>query len=372
MCYYYINPIGFGGVGSLGMVSMLVPPALFMIGVVSLMMVFWSFEKRWKVALIAFSGNVILGLFLSLSPSFELWRWAGDRNISLNLVEALMPQFNREGLFNQEGLSRTTTLAYDTLDDGTQLLLDAWPADMKEKRTPRPAIIKVHGGAFVGDSRRGFTMWNSWFNKLGYHVFDVDYRIHPPKRWLDQTGDIKCALSWVKAHAAEYNVDTTRLILMGYSAGANLAMLAAYSYKHQELKPTCGEQVNVKCVINLYGPSDMKALYASTGSSSFVQPRMRQYIGGSPDEFDERYDLLSPINHINENSPPTILIYGEKDRIVPFDEGIATDNALKEANVPHELYILPETDHAFDANWTYFSTQIARERILRFLHKYAE
>lgn len=372
MCYYFFNTVGFGGMGSLGMASMLAPPALLMIGLVSLMMMFWSYEKGWKVALVAFSGNVILCLYLSLSPSFALWKWAGDRNISLDLAEALLPQFNREGLFNRDGLSRTTTLAYDTLDDGTLLLLDAWPADMMKKRTPRPAIIKVHGGLLVGGSRRELTMWNSWFNKLGYHVFDVDYRKPGSGRSRDQVGDIKCALSWVKANAAEYNVDTTRLIVMGYSAGANLAMLAAYSHEHPELKPTCGEPVKVKCVINLYGASDMKAFYASSGSRSFVQPRMRQYIGGGPEEFDEQYDLLSPLSHISENSPPTISIYGEKDRIIPFQEGIATDNALKEANVYHELYILPQTDHAFDANWTYFSTQIARERILKFLHKYAE
>ena len=366
MCYYYINPVDYGGVGSLGMISMLAPQAHLMLGVVSLMMVFWSFEKKWKVALVAFSGNVIVCLFLALSPSYALWKWAEDHNISLDLVEALVPRFNREGL------SRTTTLAYDTLDDGTQLFLDAWPADMKKKRTPRPAIIKVHGGAWIGGSRRSLTMWNSWLNKLGYHVFDVDYRMPPPERWLDETGDVKCALSWVKAHAAEFNVDTTRLILMGYSIGANVAMLAAYSYKHPDLKPTCGGNVGVKCVINLYGPSDMKSVYASTGSRSFVQPRVREYIGGSPDEFDERYDLLSPLNHIVESSPPTISIYGAKDRIVPFNEGIATDYALKQANVRHELYILPETDHAFDANWNYFSTQIAREKIRSFLQKYAE
>ena len=366
MCYYYFDPVGFGSVGSLGMIGLIAPPAILILGVVSLLMVFWSIARKWRVALIAFSGNVVLCSFLSLSPSLALWEWAGDHNVSLNFEEALLPQFNREDL------SRTTTLVYDTLDDGTQLRLDAWPADMTKKKSPRPAVIKVHGGTWVTGSRRGLTMWNSWLNKLGYHVFDVDYRMPPPDRWLDEVGDVKCALAWVKAHAAEYNVDTTRLILMGYSAGANLAMLAAYSYEHPDLKPACGDPVTVKCVINLYGPSDMKAIYAATGSGSFVQPRIRQYIGGSPSEFDERYDLLSPINHISEKSPPTISIYGRKDRIIPFTEGIAADNALKEANVPHELYILPETDHAFDANWTYFSTQIAREKIRNFLHKYAE
>ncbi|HMG88965.1 MAG TPA: alpha/beta hydrolase [Chryseolinea sp.] len=364
--YYYINPVDFGGLGSLGMFGLLVPPAFLVVAVVSLLMIFWSIDKKWRVALVAFSGIVLVSCFLSLWPSYALWKWAQEHQVPLNLVEALLPRFNRGDL------SRTTTVSYDTLDDGTQLLLDAWPADMAKNRTPRPAIIKIHGGAWVRGSRRSLTLWNTWFNTLGYHVFDVDYRMPPPERWLDETADVKCALNWVKTHASEYNVDTTRLILMGYSAGGNLAMLAAYSYDHPELKPTCGLPVKVKCVINLYGPVDMETLYASTGSEGFVQPRMRQYIGGGPGELVDRYQLLSPINHINKDVPPTISIYGERDRIVPFREGISADNALNLANVPHEVYILPETDHAFDTNWTYLSTQIAREKIRAFLDRYAK
>jgi acetyl esterase/lipase len=364
--YYYINPVDYGGLGRLGMFSLAAPPAFLVIGIVAVLMIFWSVEKKWRVALFAFSGIVLISFFLSLWPSYALWQWAQEHQVRLNLVEALLPRFN------SEDLSRTTTVSYDTLGDGTQLVLDAWPADMRRNRTPRPAIVKVHGGTWVDGSRRGLTLWNSWFNKLGYHVFDVDYRMPPPERWLDETGDIKCALDWVKAHANEYNVDTTRLILMGYSAGGNLAMLAGYSYDHPELRPTCGLPVRVKCVINLYGPVDMETLYASTGSESFVQPKMRQYIGGSPNEVVDRYQLLSPINHIKDSVPPTISIYGQRDRIVPFKEGIYADNALAQANVPHEIYILPETDHAFDLNWTYFSTQIAREKIRVFLDKYAK
>jgi acetyl esterase/lipase len=365
--YYCINPVDYDGLGRLGLYGMLVPPAFLVLAVVSLLMFFWALEKKWKVALFFFSGIGILSCFLSLRPSYALWKFAQAHNVSLNFVEALMPQFNREDL------SRTTTVSYDTLDDGTQLILDAWPAYMKKRnKGPRPAIVKVHGGTWVNGSRRSLTLWNSWFNKLGYHVFDVDYRMPPPERWHDEAGDVKCALDWVRAHAAEYNVDTTRLILMGYSAGGNLAMLTAYSYDDPELKPTCGLPVRVKCVINLYGPVDMNTLYASTGSENFVQPKMRQYVGGGPSEFKDRYHLLSPVNHINNDAPPTISIYGERDRIVPFREGIAADNALKQFNVPHELYILPETDHAFDLNWTYFSTQIAREKIRAFLDKYAK
>ncbi|HEX6889309.1 MAG TPA: alpha/beta hydrolase [Chryseolinea sp.] len=365
LLYYYINPVDYGGLGRLGMFSLAAPPAFLVTGMVALLMIFWSIEKKWRVALFAFSGIVIISFFLALWPSYALWQWAREHYVPLNLVEALLPRFNRGDL------SRTTTLTYDTPGDGTQLLLDAWPADMRKNRTPRPAIVKIHGGAWVNGSRRDLTLWNSWFNKLGYHVFDVDYRMPPPERWLDQIGDVKCALDWVKAHANEYNVDTTRLVLMGYSAGGNLAMLAAYSYDHPELKTTCGSPVRVKCVINLYGPVDMETLYGSTGSERFVQPKMRQCIGGGPNELADRYQLLSPINHIHDDVPPTLSIYGERDRIVPVKAGIYADNALAQANVPHELYILPETDHAFDANWTYFSAQIAREKIRVFLDKHA-
>ena len=65
--------------------------------------------------------------------------------------------------------------------------------------------------------------------RLGYVVFDVEYRMPPPVRWKEEIGDVKCALGWVVGNAEKYGIDASRISIMGYSAGANLAMLAAYS-----------------------------------------------------------------------------------------------------------------------------------------------
>ena len=252
-------------------------------------------------------------------------------------------------------------------------MLDIWVPDSLLQGPPRAAVVKIHGGGWVQGNKNDLTAWDKWLSELGYPVFDVEYRMSSPGRWQDETGDVKAALGWVSAHAAEFNVDPNRIITMGNSAGANLALLSAYSYQHPQLPPSFNmPAVKVKCVIDIYGPSDMATQYSTTGSPDYVRPLMKEYIGGSPAEFPDRYHLLSPISHVGPGSPPTIIFQGEYDRIVPKFQSISLDEALGKSGVPHELWLLPLSDHVFDANWTFFSTQIAKQKIQAFLEKYGK
>src|SRR5262249_8912331 len=140
--------------------------------------------------------------------------------------------------------------------------------------------------------------WNRWLNGLGWEVFDVEYRMPPPVRWLDEVGDVKSALGWLATHAAEYHVDPARIPLLGNSAGANLAMLAAYSVGDAQLRPSTDvPAVAVRGVVNVYGPTDMGLLYRTCESPDYVRPLMEAYIGGTPDALPDRYHLLSPLSH---------------------------------------------------------------------------
>jgi acetyl esterase/lipase len=69
----------------------------------------------------------------------------------------------------------------------------------------------------------------------------------PPERWKDEVGDIKCALGWLVANAAKYHVDPARISIMGFSADANLAMLAAYSMGDSRLPPSCEGPMVLVC-----------------------------------------------------------------------------------------------------------------------------
>jgi acetyl esterase/lipase len=235
----------------------------------------------------------------------------------------------------------------------------------------RPAVVFVHGGGWTRGSRGMTPEWNRWLNRLGYEVFDVEYRLPPPVRWRDEIGDVKAALGWVAAHAAEYHVDPARISMMGGSAGANLSLLAAYTAGDPHLPPsTKVAPVKVRCVINIYGPTDMDLLYRVGPNPDFVRPQLRAYIGGTPEEFPDRYRALSPLTHVSGKSPPTLTITGTSDRLVAVEHATALTHALAAAGVPHETYLLPANDHGFDVNWGGFGTQIARAKIAVFLQKY--
>lgn len=148
-------------------------------------------------------------------------------------------------------------------------------------------------------------------------------------------------------------------------------MLAAYSMGDTSLPPSTNvPQVDIRSVINLYGPADMTKLYQNNPSPGYVQKVMKEYIGGTPSEFPDRYKILSPINYIQENTPPTITFLGTSDRYVPVEQGTILDEKLAKSGIEHEFYLLPKSHHGYDVNPGSLSTQFAREKVKAFLQKY--
>ena len=180
-----------------------------------------------------------------------------------------------------------------------------------------------------------------------------------------------CALGWLAANAARYQVDPARISITGYSAGGNPAMLAAYSMGDPLLPPSCDvPAVPVKSAVNFYGPADLDLLHRSSGSRAYVQDALGRCIGGSPERHPELYRALSPLTHAGANVPPTLTVLGTSDRIVPVEQAEALQRAIDGAGGIHELYLLPATDHGFDVNWGGFGTQIARAKVEQFLRKH--
>jgi acetyl esterase/lipase len=298
---------------------------------------------------------------MSRWPRLAAWRSARRLGITLSLRDHLA------GLRrpNVGGPHPERTVAYGSAADGTTLALDVWAAAGEEIQ---PAVVKVHGGGWTEGSRNEAEQWNHWLNGLGYHIFDIEYRLAPPARWRDAVGDVKAALGWVATHAAEQHVDPARISLMGHSAGGHLALLAAYSAGEPQLPPSCeSRQVDVRCVINIYGPCDLTHLY---GSSHGIDACLRQYVGGTPAEHPDRYRTVSPLTYVDAATPPTITVIGQRDRMIPVDQAQLLDDALSRAGVAHETCIVPGDDHGFDINWGGFGTQIARARVERFLRQH--
>jgi acetyl esterase/lipase len=354
-------------VGLGGAVALFFPLHLLVVTVFTGCLALAARAARQRLAVVAFALEALMSAALALWPSAAVWRFAHQHGVAISLSN----YFENAAHLNLGVVASSRSVVYGTAPDGTELLLDVWPATAPGGAARHPALVRMHGGAFVSGHRSDMSDWDGWFNSLGYTVFDVEYRLPPPVRWRDEVGDVKCALGWVAAHAADYAVDPARIGVTGFSAGANLAMLAAYSMGDPRLPPSCDvPPVPVRSVVNLYGNSESTLIYDTSPSRDMVHHASGLYVGGSPAQYPERHKDVSPLSYIRASSPPTISFLGNSDRIIPADQMIWLDQALQHAGVPSEAYLMPATDHGFDVNWGGLATQFARAKIARFLKQH--
>lgn len=231
--------------------------------------------------------------------------------------------------------------------DGHPLRVDIYQPEKRDGLLP--AVVVVHGGAwFHGDkSDYAFGLHDRWLAAQGYVVFDVQYRTSGG--WPAPLSDVKCAIRWVKQNAARYGVDPERIAVMGRSAGGHLALMAAYTAGSDRFPVDCGSGAlsevdeSVRAVVVSYAPADLMLWPAERGSA------IAELMGGLPGEIPERYREASPINHIRPGLPPTLIIHGQRDRLVPPVHSEQLFNHLRAAGVRSVLLRIPWGRHGVDS-----------------------
>jgi acetyl esterase/lipase len=269
---------------------------------------------------------------------------------------------------------------------GRQLLCDIWsPSDGKVSGL---AFIYYHGSGWGSLDKDYFT--RPIFCHLvaqGHTVMDVAYRLVPEVDIYGMIGDVKRAIAWMKDNAERYGVDPGKIVLGGSSAGGHLALLAGYAPKHPELTPEELKNVNlfVRGIIALYGSNDLVLGWKAynlppdlplvpvgteiTDEKLSFAGRVDILLGGSPDEVPDMYQLACPTTHVHPGVPPTLLVQGDKDFIVPVEGTHELYAKLAESGVPAINVVFPWVDHIFDLILTQVSppAQSALYDVDRFL-----
>ncbi|CAN1213417.1 alpha/beta hydrolase [Tumidithrix helvetica PCC 7403] len=224
-----------------------------------------------------------------------------------------------------------------------------------------PAIVVVHGGGWQGGSVADHAKFSRYMAAKGYVVWSISYRLAPRYTFPTQLEDVQMALKFIQQHGREYETDLGRIALIGRSAGAHLAMLAAYSPDPPSMP--------IRAVVNYYGPVDLLAGYYDLPSPDPIDSRtmLKTFLGGTPEQFGDRYRLASPINLANRPMPPSLLIYGGKDRIVMAKFGHEMSRRLQVAGTQAAFLEIPWADHAFDEVFQGLSNQFALYYTERFL-----
>lgn len=307
----------------------------------------------------------VAAIGMAILPLAQAHRLAKARGVPLDIRRYLQGPFDSQGPGHPDRTVNHATV------NGTALALDVY---LPRQRPARPgrAVLVIHGGFWAAGQKGEAPLQSRHLAELGYTVFDVQYRISPQPNWQTATGDVKCAIGWIKQHAdtPEWNVDPKKVTLLGRSAGGHLALMAAYAPADPELPASCDAgDTSVEAVIALYAPTDLQWGYANPSNRLVADSRakLRAFLGGTPDEARDRYRALSPLERVTPASPRTLLAHGGRDQFVNHGHMGLLAARLRSVGVPCETLFIPYAQHAFDFAVGGFSDQILQAAVLKFL-----
>jgi len=276
---------------------------------------------------------------------------------------------------------------------GTALLGDLY---LPKGRTKAPVMVAFHGGAWRAGSRGFYRYWGRFLARNGYALFTVDYRLGLAGRYPAAVYDGKAAIQFVRAKAAEFDIDPDRIGLMGDSAGGQLAALLALAadrftadYRDDANAAT---PASVRAVVGFYGIYDMLAqathdargeerreALAQANRDFIVRPHdsiTEEFLGVSPERNRSVYVEASPISYATGESGAKdvrfLLIHGSRDTLVdPASQTGAFQAALAAAGFSAQQIIVPGAAHfwasdPFENERSSYGAKVAPE-ILRFL-----
>jgi acetyl esterase/lipase len=262
----------------------------------------------------------------------------------------------------------SSTETYATVD-GQDLKVDVYRP--RTLAASKPALLYVHGGSWNSGTRVDSAPWLRWMADQGVAVFSVEYRLAPPPRWQDAVGDVKCALGWIRTKAGEYGIAPSNVSIAGDSAGGQLALIAAYTAGDSRFPSSCEmPPASVKSVMGWYAPTDLPRLLEETGLPGVAAGAVSDYVGGGIDTRRDRYVASSPAAHVRPGLPPTLLVQGDRDHMIPSAQAADLAAKLHAAGVPATAVTIPWAEHNFTGQWGSWGSQILRPHVRRFLQEH--
>lgn len=231
--------------------------------------------------------------------------------------------------------------------DGRPLRLDLFRPRGAAAR-PLPILVFLHGGGWMIGTKdnQGFPLLTHMAAR-GWLCVNVDYRLSPAATFPDHVIDVKRALAWVRAHAAELGGDPSFVALSGNSAGGHLAALAALTPDARAWKPGFEDaDVGVDACVPIYGVYDLldrHRLWPHGGARAMIARHVLKT------EDDAVFEAASPLAHVRPDAPPFLIVHGDRDQLVPVESARRFAEALALASRQPVAYAeIPDANHAFE------------------------
>jgi acetyl esterase/lipase len=227
-------------------------------------------------------------------------------------------------------------------------------------------IVFVAGSGWQADPAYGarpiketqIDLWGPPLTAAGYTVFAVNHRGAPRFHYPAAVEDVQRAIRFVRANASRYGIDGARLGGLGGSSGGNLIALAALRAAAGDpagMDPVNRAPATLQAIVLRAAVTDLRALPTAAGANLVVS-YMEAPPGGAA---APRYDEASPVTQARAGAPPTLLLHGDADDLIPHSQSVAMESALRAVGVEARLVTVPGGRHGADfgvagpppANW---------------------
>jgi acetyl esterase/lipase len=246
-------------------------------------------------------------------------------------------------------------IEYATID-GEELYLDL---AVPKAEGSYPCVVMFHGGAWRVGSRRELSVGGrdrsgnatpSLIESVaarGYVVASVGYRLAPKHKFPAQIQDARASVRFLRANAKHYNIDADKFAAAGFSSGGHLALLLgmANGVKGWDAGGNTDQSSQVQCVVDFFGPTDL-SLYAAT--PALEDAYMVPVFGKEAKTDPEVYKKASPITYASKAAPPTLMIHGTFDLIVPIIQSENLQKKLRDEKATVELISVRGEGHGWN------------------------
>jgi acetyl esterase/lipase len=207
---------------------------------------------------------------------------------------------------------------------------------------PTPVLMYIHGGGWVGGAKEVNVLRILPYLEMGWAVANIEYRLGAVARAPAAVEDGLCALRWVIRNAGQYNLDTSRIVTSGNSAGGHLALTTGMIPASAGLDRECpgNEELSVAAIINWYGITEVGDLLDGPNTKSYAV----EWMGSLANRF-EIAERVSPMTYVRAGLPPTLTIHGDADPTVPYQHAVMLHEKLDGVGVPNELHTVPGGRH---------------------------
>jgi acetyl esterase/lipase len=237
-----------------------------------------------------------------------------------------------------------------------------------------PVVVLIYGGAWMMRGQAMEIPTAIWLAHHGYAAAVIDHRLSSEALFPAQIYDCKAAVRWLRANAAEYGLDPAHIGAWGESSGGHLASLLGTAGNVAALEGDEGntnESSQVQAVVDFFGPTDFLQMEAHILPGSWLHhdspdsPESR-LIGGPIQENRDKAEQANPIKYVTHDVPPFLIVHGEQDPLVPYNQSELLYAALKKAGANVTFYKIASAGHGGPA----FDSDMMRAAVLAFLDKY--